>query len=60
LLPVIYLVWSLRYGKIAGPNPWQACGLEWQTSSPPPVHNFVSPPSLPPKPYDYQTEAEDE
>ncbi len=24
----------------AGPNPWRATGLEWQTDSPPPVHNF--------------------
>ena len=24
----------------AGPNPWGATGLEWQTDSPPPVHNF--------------------
>lgn len=58
LLPVIYLVWSLRYGKLAGPNPWRAAGLEWQTPSPPPVHNFDSPPQLPKKPYDYQPEAD--
>ena len=29
LLPMIYLLWSLRYGEIAGPNPWGATGLEW-------------------------------
>jgi cytochrome c oxidase subunit 1 len=58
LLPVIYLIWSLRHGKIAGNNPWRASGLEWETTSPPPVHNFVTPPRLPAKPYDYQTEAE--
>ncbi|HEY3855443.1 MAG TPA: cbb3-type cytochrome c oxidase subunit I [Verrucomicrobiae bacterium] len=58
LMPVIYLIWSLRYGKIAGPNPWRACGLEWETSSPPPVHNFDQPPALPVKPYDYDTEAD--
>ena len=40
LLPLIYLLWSLRYGKRAGPNPWDATGLEWQTPSPPPPHNF--------------------
>ena len=28
----------------AGPNPWHATGLEWQTDSPPPVHNFDEPP----------------
>jgi cytochrome c oxidase subunit 1 len=59
LLPVIYLIWSLRHGKIAGPNPWRACGLEWETCSPPPVRNFEQPPALPAKPYDYDTEAED-
>src|SRR3954453_13300176 len=39
-LPLTYLIWSLRYGPIAGPNPWEATGLEWQTPSPPPTHNF--------------------
>lgn len=57
LLPVIYLTWSLRYGKIAGPNPWNASGLEWQSPSPPPVHNFIDTPQLPAKPYSYQPEA---
>jgi cytochrome c oxidase subunit 1 len=56
LLPVIYLTWSLRFGKIAGPNPWNASGLEWQSPSPPPVHNFTHPPVLPPKPYNYSEE----
>jgi cytochrome c oxidase subunit 1 len=32
--------WSLKKGKIAGPNPWDAPTLEWATSSPPPVYNF--------------------
>src|ERR1700727_2825920 len=36
LLPVIYLVWSLRNGPKAPPNPWGATGLEWTTASPPP------------------------
>ena len=40
LLPLIYLTWSLRHGKKAPANPWGATGLEWQTPSPPPVHNF--------------------
>jgi cytochrome c oxidase subunit I len=40
LLPLVYLFWSLRFGRLADPNPWQAKGLEWQTSSPPPEHNF--------------------
>ena len=40
LLPLVYLLWSLRYGRVAGPNPWHATGLEWQTPSPPPTDNF--------------------
>jgi cytochrome c oxidase subunit 1 len=40
LVPMGYLLWSLRYGKPASANPWQAEGLEWQTSSPPPPENF--------------------
>jgi cytochrome c oxidase subunit 1 len=31
---------SMRRGAIAGPNPWDAAGLEWATSSPPPAYNF--------------------
>ena len=27
LIPLIYLIWSLRYGPIASPNPWAAKGL---------------------------------
>jgi cytochrome c oxidase subunit 1 len=31
---------SLRNGKIAGDDPWEANTLEWATSSPPPAYNF--------------------
>ena len=40
LMPLIYFIWSLRYGQVAGANPWGATGLEWQTPSPPPVAQF--------------------
>ena len=40
LIPLIYFFWSMRYGPAAGPNPWGATGLEWQTPSPPPTENF--------------------
>ena len=53
LLPFFYLAWSLRFGALAGPNPWRACGLEWQTDSPPPTDNFLTMPRLPRQPYDY-------
>ena len=36
VLPLGYLLFSLVYGAKAGPNPWHATGLEWQTPSPPP------------------------
>jgi cytochrome c oxidase subunit 1/cytochrome c oxidase subunit I+III len=31
---------SLRRGKVAGDNPWDAWTLEWGTTSPPVAHNF--------------------
>jgi heme/copper-type cytochrome/quinol oxidase subunit 3 len=36
------IVSSLRNGKEAGPNPWDAYTLEWMTTSPPPAYNFAS------------------
>jgi cytochrome c oxidase subunit I len=43
-LSVVVLLWnvfiSLRSGRVAGDNPWQAWTLEWATTSPPPEHNF--------------------
>jgi cytochrome c oxidase subunit 1 len=44
LLPLCYLLWSLRYGPVASANPWGAAGLEWRTTSPPPTENFPTPP----------------
>ena len=32
--------WSLRNGRVAGANPWDAPSLEWKPSSPPPGYNF--------------------
>ncbi len=41
ILPFIWNVFiSLRNGKIAGDDPWEANTLEWATSSPPPPYNF--------------------
>jgi cytochrome c oxidase subunit 1 len=53
LLPFVYLFWSLRYGKPAGPNPWGATGLEWTTPSPPPKHNFATVPIVDKEAYCY-------
>ncbi|HEY2615137.1 MAG TPA: cbb3-type cytochrome c oxidase subunit I, partial [Chthoniobacterales bacterium] len=56
-LPLGYLLWSWRYGKIAGPNPWQATGLEWTTASPPPKENFETTPIVTGEPYQYDPRA---
>jgi cytochrome c oxidase subunit I len=57
LLPLGYLGWSLLRGERAGPNPWRATGLEWQTSSPPPKDNFERTPVVTAGPYLYDPEA---
>jgi cytochrome c oxidase subunit 1 len=53
LFPLTYLLWSLRYGRLAPANPWEATGLEWQTPSPPPTENFSTTPIVVDEPYDY-------
>jgi cytochrome c oxidase subunit I len=53
LLPLIYFLWSLKFGRVAGPNPWDATGLEWQTPSPPSKHNFEATPVVTDRPYGY-------
>jgi cytochrome c oxidase subunit 1 len=52
LLPLGYLLWSLKWGPDAGPNPFKAAGLEWQTASPPPPDNFEQTP-IAGEPYNY-------
>ncbi len=54
LLPLLYLGWSLKYGAIAGNNPWQATGLEWQIQSPPLTENFLVTPIVEQEAYDYE------
>jgi cytochrome c oxidase subunit 1 len=56
LLPLGYLLGSLRYGPRAPANPWRAKGLEWQVPSPPPVHNFEEPPTVATGPYAYEVQ----
>jgi cytochrome c oxidase subunit 1 len=56
IIPMIYLVWSMRYGKNAPPNPWGSTGLEWKTTSPPPPDNFRETPVVTEDPYLYSRE----
>ena len=53
VLPLFYLLWSLRWGERAGPNPWDAAGLEWTVPSPPPKHNFDEIPVVTTEAYTY-------
>ncbi len=58
LIPMAYLMWSLRYGRVAGDNPWGAVGLEWTTTSPPPTENFAETPIVTWDAYQYQAPVE--
>lgn len=46
LLFVYNLGKSIREGKPAGPNPWDAATLEWAIPSPPPAYNFATIPHV--------------
>ena len=37
---LVHIIWAWVKGPKVQENPWQAKTLEWQTSSPPPQHNF--------------------
>jgi cytochrome c oxidase subunit 1 len=56
VIPLVYFTWSLFRGPIAGNNPWHAKGLEWETASPPPTHNFHQTPVVEEEAYDYRPE----
>jgi cytochrome c oxidase subunit I len=46
LILVYNLFASLKYGKRAGNDPWDAWTLEWATTSPPPSYNFEDIPEV--------------
>jgi cytochrome c oxidase subunit I len=56
IIPLIYFIWSMRYGPPAGPNPWGAKGLEWTTQSPPLTENFETIPIVTEDAYNYPSE----
>jgi len=47
------IVASWRGGPRAAANPWRALTLEWQVSSPPPIFNFDTVPTVVGGPYEY-------
>lgn len=49
----INLAHSLRHGRRAPGNPWGSNTLEWHAPSPPPLENFLEPPTAS-DPYDVQ------
>jgi cytochrome c oxidase subunit 1 len=52
---IVNLFTSLKFGRVADANPWQATTLDWSaTSTPPRTHgNFSEPPRVYRDPYDY-------
>jgi cytochrome c oxidase subunit 1 len=54
LIPGIYFLWSMRYGRFAPANPWPGTSLEWRTPSPPPTENFTVTPVVTWEAYEYR------
>jgi cytochrome c oxidase subunit 1 len=54
LVPGVYFIWSMRYGRFAPANPWPATGLEWRTPSPPPTENFIVTPVVTWEAYEFR------
>jgi cytochrome c oxidase subunit 1 len=54
---VVIFLYNMVSSWIKGPkapsNPWDSKTLEWQTSSPPPLHNFDHEPTVTEPPYEY-------
>ena len=53
LIFVYNMIVSWRGGPKAAANPWRALTLEWQVSSPPPIYNFDTLPTIIGGPYEY-------
>jgi cytochrome c oxidase subunit 1 len=60
IMPLVYMLWSLRFGAIAGKNPWGAVGLEWLADSPPITLNFEETPVVTWEAYAYRSDEEEE
>lgn len=53
LILVFNIIWTLKWGKKAPRNPWQANSLEWAAPSPPPHGNFDTDIHVYRGPYEY-------
>ena len=54
LIFLINFIWSVGFARVkVAANPWNARGLEWQVSSPPPPQNFAHIPVVLSGPYEY-------
>jgi cytochrome c oxidase subunit 1 len=53
VLTAVYLLSSLKKGRVAPANPWGSNTLEWRTPSPPAYYNFHNPPEVTGGPYEY-------
>jgi cytochrome c oxidase subunit 1 len=51
---LVYTLVSIKWGPVAGSNPWHSRGYEWGTPSPPPVENWETTPVFDHGPHDYQ------
>jgi cytochrome c oxidase subunit 1 len=56
---LVYLIYALVRGELAGDNPWKSKGVEWMTTSPPDKHNFHETPVITQDPHSYQQPGEE-
>jgi cytochrome c oxidase subunit 1 len=56
---LVYLMYALVRGPLAGDNPWLSKGVEWMTTSPPDKHNFHETPVITEDPHSYQKPGEE-
>jgi cytochrome c oxidase subunit I len=59
IIILIYLIYALFRGEVAGDNPWNSRGYEWMTTSPPPKHNFDQTPIITQDSHSYQEPGEE-
>jgi cytochrome c oxidase subunit 1 len=57
---IINFLFSWKYGRRVGDNPWEATTLEWQTPTPPPHGNFIKPVVVYRGPYEYSVPGHEE